>query len=93
MSDEIPNTSPWIARPEGAPAWFLVEDLTGEQGTLLVRCFAVLTAFLADELELPVGTLPALLRAAIDDYGRAEGPQGIEPGLHSIYEAVRLAFG
>jgi hypothetical protein len=37
--------------------------------------------------------MPTLLRAAIDDYIRPDGPIGIEPSLHSIYEAVRAAFG
>ena len=83
-----PNTS-----PSGELPWYLRDDLTGEQGTLLVRCFAMLAAFLADELELPAGSLPALLRAAIDDYGRTDVAAGIRPGLHSLYEAIGAAFG
>ena len=83
-----PNTS-----PSGGLPWYLRQELTNEQGTLLVRCFAMLAAFLADELELPVGALPALLRAAIDDYGRTDVAAGIGPGLLSLYEAIRVAFG
>jgi|GEM_PF-5296078 len=73
--------------------WWLTEELSADTGTAMVRCFAMITAFLADELDLPVGTLPTLLRAALDDYRRDDGPVGIEPGLLSVYEAVRLAFG
>jgi len=83
-----PNTS-----PSGELPWYLRDDLTGEEGTLLVRCFAMLAAFLADELELPAGTLPALLRAAIDDDGRTDVEAGMGPGLRSLYAAIRVAFG
>ena len=83
----------WNPEPTESLPWWVADDLTGEQGTVLVRCLAVLTTFLADELELPIGTMPTLLRAAIDDYIRPDGPIGIEPSLHSIYEAVRAAFG
>jgi hypothetical protein len=37
--------------------------------------------------------MPTLLDAAMDDYRRPDGPVGIEPSLHSIYAAVRAAFG
>jgi hypothetical protein len=74
-------------------SWWLTEKLASETETAMVRCLAVLAAFLADELALPVGTMPARLRAAIDDYSRSDGPIGIEPGLQSVYEAVRVAFG
>lgn len=77
----------------GALPWFVERDVTGSEGTVLVRCFVALTAVLADELELQVGTLPQLLRAAIDDYARQDGPVGIDAGLQSMYAAVRAALG
>jgi hypothetical protein len=77
----------------GALPWFVERDVTGDEGTVLVRCFTALTAVLADELELPVGTLVELLRAAIIDYGRPDGPVGVGPSLQSIYTAVRAALG
>jgi integrase len=78
---------------EGALPWYVEREVTGDEGTVLVRCFVSLTAVLADELELQVGTLPQLLRAAIDDYGRPDGPVGIRPSMQSIYAAVRAALG
>lgn len=78
---------------EGALPWYVEREVTGDEGTVLVRCFVALTAVLADELELSVGTLPQLLRAAIDDYGRQDGPVGIGPSMKSIYTAVRTALG
>jgi hypothetical protein len=96
MAETDPHTSPalgsWNPTPGDAIPWWLTEELSSETGTLLVRCFAALTAFLADELELPAGTMPALLRAAIDDYNREDGA-GVEDGLRGLYEAVRVAFG
>jgi hypothetical protein len=77
----------------GTLPWFVEREVTGDEGTVLVRCFTALTAVLADELELQVGTLPQLLRAAIDDYGRPDGPVGIGPSMKSIYTAVRAALG
>ena len=73
--------------------WWLSGPLDGDQGTVLVRCFAALTAVLADELGLPVGTLPQLLRAAMDDYARPDGPVGPGPFMTSLYAAVRTALG
>ena len=83
----------WNPEPGATLPWWLTEELPAEMGTVMVRCLAALAAFLADELALPVGAMPALLRAAIDDYIRPDGPIGLEPSLHSAYEAVRVAFG
>jgi hypothetical protein len=77
----------------GALPWFVERDVTGDEGTVLVRCFTALTAVLADELDLPVGTLPQLLRAAIDEYGRQDGPVGVASSMKSMYAAVRAALG
>ena len=91
------NTSPigeqWNPEPGESLPWWLTEQLTGEQGTLLVRCLAVVAAFLGDELRLAPGALPGLLRAAVLDYGRVEGPIGLELGMQSLFVAVRVAFG
>lgn len=83
----------WNSEPGATLPWWLTEELPAETGTAMVRCLAVVAAFLADELALPVGAMPALLRAAFDDYCRPDGPMGVEPGLQSVYEAVRIAFG
>ncbi len=83
----------WNPEPGATLPWWLTEELPAGTGTAMVRCLAVLAAFLADELALPAGTVPALLRAALDDYSRSDGPMGVERGLLSVYDAVRAAFG
>jgi hypothetical protein len=95
VSDDTPSEQ-WLPSAAGTPGnfpWWLLDPLDDGQGTVLVRCFAALTAVLADELGLPVGALPQLLRAALDDYARPDGPVGPEPFMTSLYAAVRTALG
>jgi len=91
MADDV--DARWNAEPgEGLP-WWLTEELSAGAGMVFVRCFAAITAVLAGELELPAGTLPLLLRAAMVDSANPDGPVGREPFLRSLCAAVREALG
>lgn len=95
MSDDIP-AGQWFPSAAGSAddfPWWISRPVTGDEGTVMVRCFAALTAVLADELGLPVGALPQLLGAALRDYARPDGPVGPEPFMTSLYAAVRTALG
>lgn len=60
------------------------------KAAVFVRCFAAITAVLADELELPMGALPQLLRAALDNSARLDGPNGREPFWEACAERFAM---
>jgi hypothetical protein len=83
----------WNPQPGDGLPWWLEEDLSAGHAAVFVRCFAAITAVLADELELPPGTLPLLLHAALVDSADPDGSVGREPFMRSLCAAVREALG
>jgi hypothetical protein len=93
--DAMPSEQwfPSAAGTAGDFPWWISRRLTGDEATVMVRSLAALCAVLADELELPIGTLPQLLGAAVDDYARPDGPVGPDAFMKSLYTAVHTALG